>query len=203
MVAIRRLAVGLSIVAVAALSLSSCGDDDSAEPLTSSTTTPTTGTPAVTPGLDSTTTTDLPAASVPPSTQTAYLTDVQIESSAEGDNVVFTFDGRLPGYSIAYTTLPLKAAPSDSTVVIGGSSFIEADFVMSAGVKLTGGLQKTYTGPERIPSNSPVVKEVAKLSDYESRFSWAIGVGERVPFTVSTTATPSKIVVAFRPAASR
>jgi hypothetical protein len=42
------------------------------------------------------------------------------------------------------------------------------------------------------------VKELVRTGDFEAVLSWAIGLGERVDFRVTTATSPARLIVDFR-----
>jgi hypothetical protein len=58
-----------------------------------------------------------------------------------------------------------------------------------------------YEGPRRFEgsaSGTTVVKELVRTGDFEAVLSWAIGLGERVDFRVTTATSPARLIVDFR-----
>lgn len=113
------------------------------------------------------------------STQFGELTDVRVERRADTDRVVFDFGGAAPGYDIRYASL---------SEVTGAAKPLTG--AMALIVELSPASGESYDGPTRIPLGtsdieSGVVEEVVRTTDGESRVVWAVGVRERVPFTVA------------------
>jgi hypothetical protein len=63
----------------------------------------------------------------------------------------------------------------------------------------TGEGQVVYKGPRRLPGAS-VVKEVVRTGDFEAVLTWAIGLESKTPFKVTTTSSPSRLIVDLRSA---
>jgi hypothetical protein len=186
---VRPLLLLLAVVAGTAV-LSSCGDDGDPVTSTTSTTASTTTTaPTVTVA------TTVPPVSVPPTSSTAYLTSVTVAGTPSGDTITFGFDNQVPGYSVAYQDGPLLNDPQGSPVTVAGGKNARIVLSLASDVKLTGGVGKTYNGPDRItPTGTSVVKEVAKLGDFESVLSWGVGTSRVVPFTVASPDSHTLVV---------
>jgi hypothetical protein len=197
----RRIGRGL-ILACALLALAGCGGSSSneSEPPAAGTTTATTV---------ATTTTEqtepLPGAGtsvvVAPSTskQTALLERVAVGHHEGFDRVVFQFRGTgLPGYRVEYVEPPLKEDGSGNPVDVAGNAFVTVRMEPASGFDLnTGEGVLVYKGPKRLPGTG-VVKDVVRTGDFEAVLTWAIGLEAKVPFLVTTTASPARLIVDFK-----
>jgi hypothetical protein len=117
------------------------------------------------------------------------------------DRVVFQFRGDgLPGYRIEYVDPPLKEDGSGDPVDIAGNAFLVVRMEPASGFDLnTGEGQIVYKGPKRLPGAS-VVKEVVRTGDFEAVLTWAIGLESKTRFKVTTTSSPSRLIVDLRSA---
>jgi len=115
------------------------------------------------------------------------------------DRVVFQFrDEGLPGYRVEYVQPPLIEDGSGDTVDVAGNAFVVVRMEPASGFDLnTGEGELVYKGPKRLPGTG-VVKEVARTGDFEAVLSWAIGLEAKVPFRVTTAASPSRLIVDFK-----
>jgi hypothetical protein len=201
----RRFFITLAIV-LAAGGAAGCGSSSH-----SSETPPPPATGTTTVAAPATTTTEptdtLPGAGtavvVAPSTttSTALLDRVAVGRHEGYDRVVFQFrDKGLPGYRIEYVQPPLKEDGSGDPVSVAGNAFVSVRMEPASGFDLnTGEGELVYKGPKRLPGAS-VVKEVVRTGDFEAVLSWAIGLEGKVPFRVTTTESPSRLIVDFRSA---
>lgn len=186
-----------TLVFAGLVALTACSNSTSTDDGNGSSTTSTTATPAVTPGIE-TTTSHVPAVSTPASETMAYLTAVRIDPAGNTDRVVFTFEGALPGYTVSYIDGPLLSDGEGAKVDVEGSSIATVVFEQASTAKLTGGYTKTYDGPDRIAGNATrTVREVVKAGDFEAHLTWGIGTSARVPFNVSKSESTSEIIVTF------
>jgi hypothetical protein len=192
-------------VAVALLAVAGCGDSttNQSEPPAGGTTTVTVpATTATTPqqpdplaGAETTVTTAPATAD-----GTALLARVAVGHHDGFDRVVFQFrdEGLVPGYRVEYVQPPLKEDGSGNPVDVAGSAFVVVRMEPASGFDLnTGEGELVYKGPKRLPGTG-VVKEVVRTGDFEAVLSWAIGLDAKVPFLVTTTASPSRLIVDFR-----
>src|SRR4051794_35742589 len=130
---------------------------------------------------------------------TALLDRVAVGRHEGYDRVVFQFRGDgLPGYRVEYVEPPLKEDGSGDPVAVAGSAFVVVRMDPASGFDLSSGEgELVYKGPKRLPGAS-VVKEVVRTGDFEAVLTWAIGLDAKVPFLVSTAASPSRLIVDFR-----
>lgn len=130
---------------------------------------------------------------------TSLLDRVAVGHHEGYDRVVFQFrDEGLPGYRVEYVPPPLKEDGSGDPVDVAGSAFVLVRMEPASGFDLnTGEGELVYKGPKRLPGTG-VVKEVVRTGDFEAVLSWAIGLEAKVPFRVTTAASPSRLIVDFR-----
>jgi hypothetical protein len=104
----------------------------------------------------------------------ATLTDVKV-----GDrSVEFTFDSRPQTVRHAYAPRrSLAECGSGAPVRPTGSSFLVVHFLPA---------QSRVGVPKRIVMPSGIVRDVAKVCDFEADVGWAIGISRRLPVHVST-----------------
>jgi len=196
---IRTLLVVTFVVAVVAVASGCDSSDTQAEqPPANGSTTTTTATTAADP-LEGAGTTIVVATST--AKTTALLERVAVGQHEGFDRVVFQFRGEgLPGYRIQYVEPPLVEDGSGNPVTIAGNAFLVVRMEPASGFDLnTGEGEVVYKGPRRLPGAS-VVKEVVRTGDFEAVLTWAIGLESKTPFKVTTTSSPSRLIVDFRSA---
>ena len=132
---------------------------------------------------------------------TSLLDRVAVGRHAGYDRVVFQFrDKGLPGYRVEYVQPPLKEDGSGNPVDVAGNAFVLVRMDPASGFDVSSGEgELVYKGPKRLPGAS-VVKEVVRTGDFEAVLSWAIGLEGKVPFRVTTAASPSRLIVDFKSA---
>lgn len=134
-----------------------------------------------------------------PGTAVGVLTAVDVERGTDTDRVIFEFDAETPGYSMRFVPLA-DVASGGRRVELAGATALVVELTPASGTdnRVSPPIQR-YLGPERIPaapaSGTGVVEEVLRTGDADSRLTWAIGLRERVPFTVTTAADPARLVV--------
>jgi hypothetical protein len=129
------------------------------------------------------------------------LTAVRVGRHPGFDRVVFEFGTTVPGYRIRYVPLPVKADTSGEPVPLGGArAALEVVFKPAAGVDgRANPPSQTYTGPARIAGAETVqVTELARTGDAQAVLSWAAGLRNQVPFTVTTLTGPPRVVIDLR-----
>jgi hypothetical protein len=134
---------------------------------------------------------------------TSLLERVAIGHHDGYDRVVFEFrDEGLPGYRVEYVQPPLKEDGSGAPVDVAGNAFVVVRMEPASGFDLnTGEGELVYKGPKRIAGSSAgatVVQEVVRTGDFEAVLSWAVGLEAKVPFRVTTAASPSRLIVDFK-----
>lgn len=189
----RSLAVATSLVLGATL-LAGCGDDDKSTSTSSSSSTvatQTSSTPTTQP-------VDAPSVSTPATSETAYLKAVDTAMSGQTETVTFTFDGKLPGYSVEYLDHSPYEETTGNPVSVTGTAFLRMNFQLASTVKLTGGLTKVYTGSDRIaPSGTTALKEIVKTGDNESNLTWVAGLDKKRRFRVAPNTGLSTLTVSI------
>jgi hypothetical protein len=132
----------------------------------------------------------------------ALLERVAVGRHEGYDRVVFEFKNVLPGYSVKYTTEPLKEDGSGNPVHVQGAAVVVVRMEPASGFDLnTGEGVMTYKGPRRFEgsaSGTSVVQELVRTGDFEAVLSWAIGLSDKVDFRVQTATSPPRLIVDFR-----
>jgi hypothetical protein len=115
---------------------------------------------------------------------------------------VFQFRNGLPGYRVEYVKPPLREDGSGDVVQLNGTAFVSVRMEPASGFDLnTGEGVLVYKGPKRIDAGGmglSVVSDLVRTGDFEAVLNWAIGLEERVPFRVTTTSSPARLIVDFR-----
>ncbi|HUK94498.1 MAG TPA: hypothetical protein VLU96_05515 [Gaiellaceae bacterium] len=162
---------------------------------TTTTSTSTTGCPSFGGGTSTQTSPTTPA-------NTMLLTAVQASSNGCTDRISFTFrpaTGRPAGYTVGYRTAE-EAQTQDASgkfIPIAGKAFLVIRFEPAATADLTGAKPVfTYTGPWKfVPARTRYVRQLAKTGDFEAVLTWAIGLSEQRPFTVSSSGSPARVTI--------
>jgi hypothetical protein len=203
-----RAAAASFLVLTAVLAAAGCGNgsEEQAGPPTQAPSTSTSTTAAT-----NETTTDseplagaatTPVSADPQATDTALVRRVAVGHHEGFDRVVFEFTNGLPGYRVEYVQPPLKEDGSGNPVPLDGDAFVEVRMEPASGFDLSKNEgELVYKGPRRIEGSSAgtsVVRELARTGDFEAVLSWAIGLGDRVPFRVTTAQSPARLIVDFR-----
>lgn len=184
---------GLAVVLV--LLVAGCGDDDKSSEGSDNGTTTT----AQCERLDGASL----AKKVSPALQdrpTMYLTDVEIETEDCVERVTFKFEKSEPGpgYDVSYQP-PEVAKIEDGSgdpLAIAGGDFLVVRMFPAMTAKIDGeDIEPTYEGPRNIPApvEATMLREVAQTGDFEAQVTWAIGLDNKHPFTV--TASDDELVV--------
>jgi hypothetical protein len=186
----KRVALAVFLVFLVA----GCGDDDKSSGSSDTGTTTAQCEPQLAAGLTKKLS---PAIQERP---TMYLTDVEIETEDCLERVVFKFeeDEPGPGYEVSYQP-PEVAKIQDGSgdpLAIAGADFLVVRMFPAMTAKIDGeDVEPTYEGPRNIPAptDAKMIREVAETGDFEAQVTWAIGLDNKHPFTV--TATDDELVV--------
>jgi hypothetical protein len=129
---------------------------------------------------------------------TAYLTAVAVTRAGCADRVAFRFAaGEGPGYRVEYR--PAAAARTEDAsgrrIAVDGKAFLVVRLAGAATARSDGAsLTRTYAGSRRLAADGARhVRELVETGDFEAVVTWAIGLDERRPFTV--TASGSSLVI--------
>lgn len=129
----------------------------------------------------------------------AYVTRVEAGRHRGFDRVVWEFDGPPPGFRVEYAQGPVREAGSGDEVDLAGDAVLGVTFSLAAGVDLSGDEPvEVYTGPDRIRgrrAGTRVVTEARETGDFENTLSWAVGLREAAPFTVTVLGDPTRVVL--------
>jgi hypothetical protein len=129
----------------------------------------------------------------------ALLAEVKAGRHPGFDRVVWTFDGDMPAYRVAYIERPITEDGSGDEIDIRGDAVLQIILTPASGTDLSGPeMRQVYDGPERIggdDASTTTVAEVVQTGDFEATLSWAIGVGRRTPFAVSELSDPTRVVI--------
>lgn len=203
-----RRAASFLTVALLALVLAGCGDDetpltssDSTVASTSSTTEATAAAeePIGEMGIEERETPGFPTANREGGA--ALLGDVRVAGHGGFDRVTFEFrDGDVPGYRVRFVDPPITEDASGNEVEVDGAAFLEIIMTPASGVDLSGETyEETYTGPARIgPSDTASIAELVRTGDFEAVLTWHLGLGAEAPFAVGTLQDPPRLVIDVR-----
>ena len=129
----------------------------------------------------------------------AFLTAVRAGRHAGFDRVVWTFDGALPAYRVAYVERPITEDGSGTPIEVRGGATLQIILTPASGTDLDGEQVRTvYEGPERIDgaqAGTSVVEEIVLTGDFEATLSWVIGVDRHAAFSVTELSDPTRVVV--------
>ncbi|HYI62992.1 MAG TPA: hypothetical protein VEW93_14460 [Acidimicrobiales bacterium] len=220
---LRRPLLPAVLALVLALAVVGCGDDDGDEgdggTITTSVTTTApadtdTDTGSTSPSTDDpgTATTDeapgtattVPAfdgdeeakSAEPDGTGTAQLVAARVGQQPVATRFVLEFDGEVrPGYEVRWVDGPITEDGSGDPVDLEGEAFLQVLVQPATGFDLDAGVP-TYDGPTRLAGpTGGAVTEAVRTGDFEALLTWVLGAEERVPFTVSTLGSPSRLVI--------
>ena len=124
----------------------------------------------------------------PPGPTKRFLVDVQVDSDACTDRVVFSFepstDGVSPGFSVEYRDGPFRDSSNRETTV-SGSAYLVVWVRPAAIARIDlSGVEETYRGPEIVnPDGDTVaVQQVGLFSAFEGNVRFVIGLDATRPF---------------------
>jgi hypothetical protein len=126
--------------------------------------------------------------------ETMFLTDVEVEVEHCIERVTFSFKESEPGpgYDISYQ--PAEVAKiedgSGDPVAVAGGDFLVVRMFPAMTAEIDGEeVTQTYTGPRNIPApvEARMIREIAQTGDFEAQVTWAIGLDNKHPYTVTTS----------------
>lgn len=124
------------------------------------------------------------------------LVDARLAGHPGYDRFVLEFHGTVPGYQVGYTDKPVIADPSGEVVEVAGDHVLWIRLEPSSGFDLLDRPDTpTYTGPDRLSSDTAVVTEAVMTGDFEGVLSWVLGIDGEQPFLVTTLESPPRLVV--------
>lgn len=127
-------------------------------------------------------------------TATATLHDIRVAHHPGYDRLVFEFDGaQVPQYRIEVANS--FQAPSGLPVTVSGNAFFQVRFQGAAAHFDTGGV--SYTGPNPVDANLPVLRQVKLIEDFEAILRWGVGLERLACPTVQTLSGPVRVVIDF------
>jgi hypothetical protein len=136
--------------------------------------------------------------------ETMFLTDVEVEIEDCVEGVTFTFKESEPGLGYDVSYQPAEVAKiqdgSGNSITIAGSDFLVVRMFPAMTAEIDGeDVRPTYAGPRSIPAptDAQFIREVAQTGDFEAQVTWAIGLDNKHPYTV--TASNDDLVVEIGP----
>ena len=173
---------------VACVGVAACGADDE-QPATT----------ATAPPRSIASTTPVEAAKPPRGDDVALLTDVRAARHAGYDRVVFEFRDTLPGYDVRYVERPIRQDGSGAIIDVQGDALLQVRLRYARDADLDEpSAPRTYTGPTRLQPGTSQVVELVRAGGFEAVLTWVVGLGDRVPFRVSTLTEPPRLVIDVR-----
>ena len=128
------------------------------------------------------------------------LTKVTVTTGATRDKITFTFgassgqpSGTQATGDLRPASPPFSLAGSGQTVTIAGQRYFAVTFRGMAIADEQG--NATYTGPNDIHPNSPAVRELRLVDDFEGVVQWVVGVNGPGCVAVTRVTAPSRIVI--------
>jgi len=197
-------------MAIALVLISACGNDDSDTATDEATTTSvgsTTSTAVSQTAVcsdETTVTIDDALSGAPVAPQ--YLTDVQLTTGPDGDQLVFIFEGStLPVVTASLTTEPLTNTADAVVPVDADASVIALTFQGGTTVDLSGEeFRTTYNGERSItdPEGSSLfLQEAVLVDDFEGQMLWGVGLAQTCSVSITGATSPARVIVDI-PAAS-
>jgi hypothetical protein len=135
---------------------------------------------------------------------TGYLTGVRLARQEGFDRLVleFTDTDRVPGYTVGYQPLPVRADGSGDVVPTPGATRSVMITVRPASGYRMESASATYTGPRSITADTAVVTQAVAAGDFEAVLNWGVGLRAETPFRVTEMTGPPRLVVDFQHQAS-
>jgi hypothetical protein len=192
---VKRLAVALALVLLAACNR---GDDPTVDLGATTTSSPSTSSSVAETTSPSTTFVPTPLPATGPASATrGYLAAVRVASHDGYDRIVFDFEDAVPGYRVDVTRRPVTEDGSGNAVEVKGEVLYEVRFENAATARIEGErVVPVFKGDTRITMRGKVLEEVVKTGDFEGVVTWVIGARPRPEgVQVSTLRSPLRLVV--------
>lgn len=178
-----------------------CGGDNSEDATTGSSTTTiveqaSTTPPAVSECDGQASVTVDPALSAAPATP-QFLTDVQVTTGPNGDQIVFIFEGAtLPGIVANVSTEPLRNT-EDSEVLIDGETVVSIVFLGGTTVDLSGEtFRTTYNSATSVSADTTrYLTQAVLVDDFEGQMLWGVGLNAPCDLSVAGATSPARVIV--------
>jgi len=132
----------------------------------------------------------------------AYLAGVRAAPHGAGarhprfDRIVLELVGDAPSWRVGFEAPPIVEDPSGLTVDVEGDAFLRIALHPASAVDRTGDAPEArYDGPDRIPVDGHVVRELVQVTDRDGALTWVAGLSHQAPFTVTLLEDPPRLVV--------
>ncbi len=131
--------------------------------------------------------------------ETALLEAAGMSGHPTYDRIVFTFKNVVPGYRVGYISKPVTQDGSGAKISIDGKAVLSIRMEPASGFDVsTGDGVMVYKGPKRlsaVETGTKVITELVRTGDFEAVLTWAAGLPQQLPFSVSTDVNPPRLVV--------
>lgn len=125
-------------------------------------------------------------------TESTVLTDVKANDKGALDHVVFTFEGALPGYHLAYLDSKPVHCASGEPLAVAGDAWLEVRFTPSAAHTAAG---KPTLAFQELPFDFAAVRELQQVCDYEGVVTWVVGLKARNAYRVVERKDPPRLAI--------
>ncbi len=120
------------------------------------------------------------------------ITDVQVETHADYDRIVFEFIGGLPEFTIEPASPPFTQDASGLPLTVHGNAFWRIWMNGATKLSQSGGI--TYNGPTEFEVESQLV-HLVEGGDFEAVSTWYAGTAATACVRVLTLAGPNRLVI--------
>ena len=112
------------------------------------------------------------------------------EVTPKYDRVVFDFEGPVPQIEVQYVK-QLIGDGSGLPIAISGRAILQVRFAPAQAHSDIG----QSTAPNRVKFNLPILKEVARVGDFEGVVSYGLGLSKKSEIRVITLINKSRVVI--------
>ena len=126
-------------------------------------------------------------------TDAPVLVDVRAAEHEGFDRIVFEFqsDG-LPQWIVDWVEIPITHCGSGQVVPVSGTAWLQVRFNGAAAHTPEG---KPTSGPAQRRLRHPVVRDLARICDFEGEVTWVAGLAGQHPYRVDVLSAPPRLVV--------
>ncbi|MDQ2707046.1 MAG: hypothetical protein M3Z25_05180 [Actinomycetota bacterium] len=127
-----------------------------------------------------------------------HLSTVRLARQDGYDRLVLEFTDQVPGYTVGYRPLPVRADASGAEIPLpGATTAVVVTLHPASGHREDTGAP-TYTGPATVAAGTAQVTQAQAAGDFEAVLNWVVGLRAKTPFRVTVLGGPPRLVIDFQ-----
>ncbi|MGY6500274.1 MAG: AMIN-like domain-containing (lipo)protein [Acidimicrobiales bacterium] len=128
--------------------------------------------------------------------ESSHLTDVRSGRHPGFDRIVLEFRDGTAEHRVRYVSQP-PVDPRGVPATVAGNAMLEIHLSSATGWDFATS-QPTYRGPQRLAVAGTVVRELARVEDFEANLVWVAGIDRQAPFALGMVRDPLRLVIDVR-----